>query len=305
MTASSPRRSALAGWADRHFHVLMPAPAVAALLALMVFPLVYTVWLSLNRWIVSAQARPSFVGLANYVQLAHDPSFWHALGRTLLFCAFGLALQVPLGLGLALLVHREFRGRGVARTLLLLPMMATPAAIALVWSMMLEPSLGVLNYALSLLGVAKRAWLADPALVIPALVVVDTWQWCPLIALFCLAGLAVIPAEPYEAARIDGATAWQQFRYVTLPFLRPILVVAAMFRAIDSLKTFDLIYVMTQGGPGRASETLNLFGFHLAFHYFNMGYASAFLVVFLALVLGASLALIALRERRSATAYVA
>jgi len=251
---------------------------------------------------VSASARPSFVGLANYAQLLQDTFFWHAVGRTLAFCGLGLALQVPLGLALALLVHREFRGRGLARTLLLLPMMATPAAIALVWTMMMEPSLGILNYLASLLGFAKRAWLADPQLVIPALVVVDTWQWCPLIALFCLAGLAVIPAEPYEAARIDGATAWQQFRYVTLPHLRPILVVAMLFRVIDSLKTFDLIYVMTQGGPGRASETLNLFGFHLAFHYFNMGYASAFLVVFLALVLGASLILIAVRERRSAHA---
>jgi multiple sugar transport system permease protein len=305
VTALLRWRSAFSTWADRYFHVIMPAPAIVALAALMVFPLGYTVWLSVNRWIVSAQSRPSFVGAANYAQLLQDAFFWQAVGRTFLFCGLGLALQVPIGLALALLVHRDFRGRGFARTLLLLPMMATPAAIALVWTMMMEPSLGVLNYVASLVGIAKRAWLADPQLVIPALVIVDTWQWCPLIALFCLAGLAIIPAEPYEAARIDGATGWQQFRYVTLPYLRPILIVAMLFRVIDSLKTFDLIYVMTQGGPGRASETLNLFGFHLAFHYFNMGYASAFLVVFLVLVLGASLLLIALRERRSAVAYVA
>ncbi len=287
-------------WFDKHFSILMPLPAGLAIVAIMVAPLGYTLWMSLNAWVISGVTRPNFVGFANYFALAADGNFWRALARTFYFCGLGLLLQVPAGVGLALLVNGKFKGRGVARTLLMLPMMATPAAIALVWSMLLDPSIGLLNYFVMLLGAPRVAWLADPVLVIPVLALVDTWQWCPLIALFCLAGLATIPAEPYEAAKIDGANSRQIFVYVTLPYLRPILIVAILFRLIDSLKTFDLIYVMTQGGPGRASETLNLFGFSQTFHYFNMGYGSAFVTVFLVLILGACLLLINVRERRSA-----
>jgi multiple sugar transport system permease protein len=179
---------------------------------------------------------------------------------------------------------------------MLLPMTATPAAVGMLWSMMMDPDLGVLNYFLSLVWIPKSLWLASPAMVIPAVVLVDTWEWCPLIALFCLAGLAVIPTEPYEAACIDGASAWQQFWCITLPLLRPTLVVAVLFRAIDALKTFDILYVMTQGGPARASETLNIFSYLQSFHYFNVGYASSVLVVFLAVILGLSLLLISVRR---------
>jgi len=287
----------IAQWCDRHLFLILPIPAVVTILLIIALPLAYTFWLSANRWVVTAFTPPTFVGVQNYVRLiAGDLDFWASVGRTLLFAGLALGVQTLLGLGMALVFHREFPGRGLARTLLLLPMTATPAAIGLLWAMMMDPDLGVLNYFLSVVGLPKSLWLASPRVVIPAVVLVDTWEWSPLIALFCMAGLAVIPGEPYDAARIDGASAWQQFWSITLPLLRPVLVVAMLFRAIDALKTFDILYVMTQGGPGRASETINMYAYLQAFHYFNMGYSSAILVALLALVLGVSLMLISVRR---------
>ena len=290
-------RSAQPGWADRHFYHLMVAPAVVAMAALVAFPLVYTIWLSLTEWVVTSGRPPRFIGAGNFVALASDPDFWQTVWRTAMFVGLGVSLQVPIGVGLALLLHRQFFGRGVARTLTLLPMMATPAAVGLVWGLMMEPTLGVLNEIIGALGLPASAWTSSPKTVIFALVLVDTWQWSPLIALFCLSGLAVIPDEPYEAARIDGATPLQEFVFITLPSLRPILITAILFRAINSLKTFDLIYVMTQGGPGRASETTNMFAFVQGFHYFNMGYSSTIIVVFVLMMLAVSVMLLRVRER--------
>src|SRR5205823_9125331 len=140
-----------------------------------------------------------------------------------------------------------------------LPMMATPVAVALVWTMMFHPQLGVLNYLLSLVGIPPQLWVFDPGTVIPSLVLVETWQWTPLVMLIVLGGLAALPTEPYEAAQLDGASEWQLFRYITLPLLAPFLVVAAVIRTIDAIKAFDTIYVISQGGPGTASETINLY----------------------------------------------
>jgi multiple sugar transport system permease protein len=282
---------------DRRIHLVFPIPAVVTILLIIAFPLAYTCWLSLHKWVVSTFSVPTFVGGGNYFRLlGGDLDFWASVLRTLQFTFLALLLQTLIGLGMALIFDREFPGRGLARTLMLLPMTATPAAIGLLWTMMMDPDLGVLNYFLSLVGLPKSLWLASPQLVIPAVVLVDTWEWGPLIALFCMAGLAVIPTEPYEAARIDGASGWQQFRFITLPLLRPILVVAILFRTIDALKTFDILYVMTQGGPARASETINILAYLQAFHYFNMGYSSSILVVLMALVLGISLMLISVRR---------
>jgi len=182
------------------------------------------------------------------------------------------------------------------RTLAILPMVATPTAIALVFVMMYHPTLGVANYLVSLVGLSPFRWTYSSATALYALALVDVWQWTPLIMLIALAGLASLPREPYEAAHLDGATAWQAFWHITLPLLRPTLVVAILFRAIDALKTFDIIFVMTQGGPANATETVNLLLFNQAFSYFNMGYAASMAVALFALVLGASLILIKVRR---------
>lgn len=294
-----PRGSAAERWIDRNLRWLLPGPAVVTLLLLMVFPLVYTAYLSLHEWYASSVLGPQFVGLQNYAQLfARDERFWPAFVTTLVFTVGSVILTVVLGLGIAHLLIRVFPGRGLARTLMLLPMIATPVAMALVWMTMMSPTIGVLNWLLSCVGLPPSAWVSSPRSVIAALLLVETWMWTPMTTLICLAGLAALPGEPFESARVDGASSRQVFWHVTLPLLRATLVVAALFRTIDALKVFDIVYVMTEGGPGFASETLNLYVFQTSFKYLNLGYASALIVVFFALIAGASLLLI--RVRRSA-----
>ncbi len=163
-----------------------------------------------------------------------------------------------LGVAAAVCFHRDFPRRGLARTIFIMPMMATPVAIALVWTMMFHPQLGVLNYLLTSVGLPPSAWVYDSATVIPTLVMVETWQWTPLVMLIVLGGLASLPADPYEAAALDGATGWQCFRHVTLPLVWPFIMVALVHPRIDALKAFDTIFVISNGGPGTASETLNI-----------------------------------------------
>jgi len=163
--------------------------------------------------------------------------------------------------------------------------------------MMFHPQLGVLNYLLSLIGIGPQAWVFSPSTVIPSLVLVETWQWTPLVMLIVLGGLAAIPIEPYESAAIDGANVFQRFRYITLPMIAPFLMVAVIIRTIDALKSFDIIYAITQGGPGTASETINLYLYTVAFAYYDVGYGSAIAVVFFALVIALSLLMLHLRQR--------
>lgn len=293
------RGTAVDRWIDRNLRWLLPAPAVITLLLLLVFPLAYTAYLSLHEWYASSVLGPQFVGLQNYVQLfARDERFWPAFVTTLLFTIGSVVLTVSLGLGIAHLLIRSFRGRGLARTFVLLPMIATPVAMALVWMTMMSPTIGVLNWLLSCIGIPPSAWVSSPKSVLAALLLVETWMWTPMTALICLAGLAALPGEPFESARVDGASSRQVFWHVTLPLLRATLVIAALFRTIDALKVFDIVYVMTEGGPGFSSETLNLYVFQTSFKYLNLGYASALIVVFFTLIAGISLLLI--RVRRTA-----
>jgi len=272
-------------------------PAVAVVAVLMVFPVAFTLYMSVHSWYASSLTSPEFVGLANFKRaFVDDERFRNALWLTIYFTVLATALQLVLGLAVALLLNRPFRGKGVMRAIFLLPMVATPVAIALVWMMMYNPTLGVMNYLVGLVGLGPYNWVSNAAIVIPALAVVDTWEWTPLITLITLAGLATLPVEPYESAQIDGASTPQMFRHITLPLLRPTIVVAVLFRAIDCLKTFDIIYVMTQGGPGFASETLIVYTFQVGLFYFHIGYASSLLVILFALVLGVSLLLIKVRR---------
>lgn len=263
----------------------------------MVFPVLYTLYMSVHSWFASSVAGPEFVGLQNFRRaFVEDERFRNALWLTVYFTGLATALQLVLGVSLALLLNRPFRGKGLVRSIFLLPMVATPVAIALVWMMMYNPTLGVMNYLVGLVGLGPYKWVSDATIVVPALAAVDTWEWTPLITLITLAGLATLPLEPYESARIDGASAAQMFWRITLPLLRPTVIVALLFRAIDCLKTFDIIYVMTQGGPGFASETLNVYTFQVGLFYFHIGYASSLLVILFALVLAVSLLLIKMRR---------
>lgn len=270
-------------------------PAVVVVLAVIVFPWLFTLWMSVFDWRIGSS--PRFVGLGNYAELIGNRRFLESILHTLLFTSLAVAAPLVLGTAAALVFNRRFPLRGLLRGAFVLPMMATPVAIALVWTMMFHPQQGVLNYLLSLVGIGPSEWVYSPALAIPCLVLVDVWQWTPLVMLIVLGGLASLPGDPFEAARLDGASAWQTFRHVTLPMLMPFILVAAVVRTIDALKTFDTIFVITQGGPGTASETINLYLYLQAFSFYQMGKASAVVVVFFLLVIGLSLLLVWLRER--------
>ncbi|MBE0477862.1 sugar ABC transporter permease [Candidatus Aerophobetes bacterium] len=274
---------------------MFPMPAVIAIIVIIAFPLTYTVRMSLYDWFMMSRALPYFVGMKNYYRLLFEDSrFLYTVVRTFYFVALAVPLQTVLGLACALIFNKQFLGRGTLRVIFILPMMATPVAIALIWIMIFHPMVGLGKYVMSLAGLSSL-WIHSPKTVIPSLVMVDTWQWTPIMMLIILGGLAALPQESFEAALVDGATKWQRFIYITLPLLRPFILVAILFRLIDCLKTFDIIYIMTQGGPGEASETINIYLFNTAFYWFHMGYASSIVVIFLAIILGFSLILIKTR----------
>jgi multiple sugar transport system permease protein len=270
-------------------------PALVVVLAVIVFPWVFTIWMSFNEWKVGSPT--TFVGFANYLRLPTDPRFVEAVGHTLVYTALSVLLPVVFGTFAAVVFHAKFPLRGVLRAIFIMPMMATPVAIALVWTMMFHPQLGVLNYLLSLVGIPPQLWVFHPATVIPSLVLVETWQWTPLVMLIVLGGIAALPTEPYESAQIDGAGMWQMFRYITLPLILPFVVIAAMIRTIDAVKSFDIIFAITQGGPGSASETINVYLYSVAFVYYDLGYGSAIAVVFFALIVALATVLLYLRQR--------
>jgi multiple sugar transport system permease protein len=290
-------RIAAEAWIGRNVQWVFPAPAVLAMGVLMAFPLAYTAYLSCQEWYASSVTPPEFVGLRNYLTLLlSDERFWPALMRTLSLALGSVALSLIVGLGAAHLLIRSFPGRGIARTIMLLPMIAAPVAMALIWGTIMSPTIGILNFGLRGLGLPGSAWVASPTAVIPSLILVDTWMSVPMVALICLAGLSSLPPEPFEAARVDGANAWRAFWHITLPLMRSTIVVTVIFRLIDALKIFDIVYVMTEGGPGFSSETLNLYVFQTSFKYLHLGYASALIVIFFALVLSATLLLLPMRR---------
>jgi multiple sugar transport system permease protein len=273
---------------------LFAVPAALVVAAVILFPWLFTLVMSVNDWKVSGNVY--FVGWDNYLHLTQDPRFLWAVLRTLYFTALAVVAPMLLGIWAAVCFASAFKLRGVARTIFVMPMMATPVAIALVWTMMFHPQLGVLNYLLSLVGLPPSGWVYSNTTVIPTLVMVETWQWTPLVMLIVLGGISGLPIDPYEAATIDGASAWQMFRYITVPLVWPFIVVAAVMRVIDALKTFDTIFVITNGGPGTSSETINMLLYQTAFGYYDLGYASAMVVVFFAIILVISVALLEMRR---------
>ena len=289
----------VAGWAERHAHLFFIGPAVLVMFALIGFPLIYTVYMSLHDWSIASTQPPQFIGLQNFVQALSAVQFREAVLRTLYYTVLAVLAPTILGLAAALVFARPFRGRGMLRTIFVLPMMATPVAMALIWEMMFNPMLGVLNYLLSLVGLPPNLWIFSRETVIPSLVLVETWSTTPFMMLIILGGRAALPPDLFEAATVDGANAIQKFRYLTLPLVWPYMMVAIMLRTIDALKAFDSIYVLTQGGPGSASETINIFLYLQAFAYYHIGYSSAVVLLFFLLVIVASVVLIRVRRSTS------
>ena len=288
-TKAEPVRGSLSGVAYSRqrtiFKWAMLTPTLITLLALTAYPTVYMFWTSLHAWNLS---KPRYgyiwVGLQNFIDAFKDVRFLNSVEISLIFVFFAVGLELLLGLGFALLLNRSLWWVSPTRLLLLLPMMVTPIVLGLIFRMMYNGSHGVFNYLLSFLGIPKHAFLANPGTALAAIVVADVWQWTPFVMLIFMAGLAGLPGEVVEAARTDCVSWFQEFWYVTLPLLKPVILVALLIRTIDAFRLFDLVYVMTKGGPGTATETLTTYIYVQGFDKFEMGYASALAILMLIVV---------------------
>jgi len=225
---------------------------------------------------------PVFYGLENFrVIFFDDPIFWKSLGITLVFTAGAVATEFSLGLFLALLLNEEFRGKNVYVAILIVPLVMTPVTSGLIWRLAFDPDFGSVNYLLSLINITGPNWLNTAGTALIGVIIVDVWQWTPFITLSLMAGLSALPSEVYESAEVDGASKWQVFRNVTVPLLMPIIVVVSFFRILDSFKIFDIIFVMTRGGPGDSTTTLNMYIYKTLFQFHHVGYSSALTFLFL------------------------
>ena len=259
---------------------LFIAPAIAVLLSLSIYPLIYSLTVSLQL----ESASGVNWGLGNFARLASDDFFWTALSHTFIYAAAALTCEFLLGLGLALLLNQQIRGRGLFRVSLLVPMMLPTVVVGVVWRLLLHSNFGALNGTLKQFGINTESltWTASPRLAMLSVIAVDVWQWTPFVFLVLLAGLQAIPQEPYEAALIDGSSRWQTFWHVTLPLLKPSILIVLLLRTMDLLRVFDQIFILTEGGPGFATETISLYIYRTAFRFFDFGYAAAMSFVLLA-----------------------
>jgi len=259
-------------------------PAVMTMLLLVIFPTLFALYISLTRWNLTEAETRTFIGLANYLNLLRELRFWEALGRTAAFMTVSTLATLALGMVLALLLNRPLPVKNLFRTLLIVPMIITPVVVGLTWRFMYNPELGMINYLISELGFEKIAFLGKTATSLPAVILTDIWQYTPFALLILLAGLESLPNEPFEAAQLDGASEWQTFWGITLPMMKGPLLVAVLFRVMFSFNTFDTIYVMTGGGPGRSSETLIMYAYRLGFEQWHMGESAAIALIMLVLV---------------------
>lgn len=276
---------------DRRFGYILVAPAVIVLLAITVYPLIYNVWNSFHNDVVTSGLPPTWAGLANYKEIFTDTLFTPALVRTLGFTVVSVAVETLIGLSLALVLNRAFRGRGLVRAAVFIPWAVPTVVSAQLWKNMFDPQSGFVNYALGLLHLpgAHTTWLAGTWTSWAAILVADAWRNTPFIAIVLLAGLQVIPHDIYEAATVDGASPWQTFRRLTLPLLKPALLVALIFRTLSSFLIFDVVYQMSSGGPGTSTTVLSYLDYQAFLVRFDFGYGGAVsvaLVVF-ALVIAA------------------
>lgn len=274
---------------------LLAAPAAAALAAVALAPLAATAWLSLRRRILVLGV-DEWVGLANYRALLHGGRFWNALWNTAYFTAVAVAVELVLAMPLALVLHRAARGRDALRAAVLVPWILPTVVAAKLWALLLQPDWGLLARLAPGGGIA---FLASPALALHAAILVDVWKTTPFVALLLLAGLQAIPEDLARAARVDGASGWRIFRSVTLPLLRPAILLALLFRSLDAFRVFDAIFVLTDGGPGNTTESLSLYAYKALLRAGSFGLGSALsLVTFLCVLALGLVWLRALGERR-------
>jgi len=260
-------------------------PMLIYILIWRIFPLVYTVFLSTQSWNIMYRREASFYGLRNYLELAVDTRFHHALFVSFFFMFVATAIEIVLGTILAVVMDEVLRGKGILRGIILLPMFLNPVAVGTIWKILYEPSLGPLNYFVQLLGGDKVNWLGSSSTALWAILIADIWQWSPFIFLLVLSALQGIPKSLVEAAKIDGAGDFMIFRKITLPMIMGTIFVAALLRAMDAFRVFPKIYIMTGGGPGQSTESASILVLKTAFRYFEVGYGASMTIVMLILLM--------------------
>jgi len=284
-TADSLRRSPLSQWAERHFKWLIVAPAVLLILALSIYPLLFSLWVDFVNYDFEIPGH-DFVGLLNFTTVATDPIAQSALLLTVAFSVVNVTIEFLLGLGLALAMVKTFRGRGVVMSILIIPLFISPVIVGQSWALFLQRPFGPADYILGLLlgRPVEISWLSDAPWYYVAIVIADVWQWTPFMFVILLAGLAAIPAHLYEAAELDGLSTLKTFFYITIPQLGPIIVLAVTFRLLDAVRLFDVIFMMTGGGPGTATYTLSYYLYQIGFQQFHLSVATAGSWIFLILL---------------------
>ncbi|MCX6432586.1 MAG: sugar ABC transporter permease [Actinobacteria bacterium] len=265
------------------FRYRMLAPLVALFVAVVGYPMVYSFWLSLTNYRITRTGQTKFVGLAQYQALLSNDSFWSALMVTATFMVTAVGLELVIGLGLAMALRRQKRVRDFTRSFLLSPMFVTPIAVGLMFRFLLNPQLGPLNLLLEKLHLSYDYF--GPGTALFTLAFIDVWQWTPFMVLMLLAGLESLPRAPFEAARVDGASAWLTFRSITIPLLSGVLVVAVLLRGLDAMRVFEYVYAITRGGPGTDTQTIQYLIYQTGIQFFRLGQASAMAYVVLIIVL--------------------
>ncbi|MEX1205189.1 MAG: sugar ABC transporter permease [Dongiaceae bacterium] len=270
---------------DRRFGLALAAPSLVALFLVVVFPVLSALFTSLHEYTLIAPTYDIFVGLDNYRQAIGQGEFRHALDVTGSFVLAVVLLEFLIGFTIALMLNTVRRGKGVYYLILLFPLLMNPVVVGLIWRMLLHPQLGIVNYLLGRVGVDPVNWLGDTTMAFVTIVLVDIWHQVSFMIVLLLAGLSALPREPYEAARMDGASTIATFIHITLPLMRPVIIVTLLIRLIFAVKTYDLVYIMTRGGPGDATDLVSYYIYRAAFVGLDLGEASAMSVILLAVVL--------------------
>jgi multiple sugar transport system permease protein len=284
---------------EQRFALALLAPALLLLLITTTIPLVYLAWNSMQRIDLGMPWLSGFAGLDNYAKMGSDPRFWSSLWLTLVYTASTVAQQVVIGLSLALLVLQIPKGQGVLRIAAILPIVLAPVVVGLFWrTLVLAPDFGLVDLVTRSAGFGSYNWLGDPQLALISVIAIHTWQWTPFAFLVMLATLSTLPPDVYEAARLDRARPWQRFVYITLPLIRPAIVMVVIMRTMTALSAFAAIFAATGGGPGSSTEILNLYAYRTSFSELNVGYGASLAMVLMGITLAISWLMFRLRRAR-------
>lgn len=276
-------------------------PGLLLLAIVMGFPLVYACILSISSMTLIKPSLTPLVGFKNFASMLADPLFWNALWLTVRYSAITVIGEFVIGLGIALMLNRTVHMKPVYFAILTIPMAMSPISVALIWRMLLQPNLGIANHLMESFGLPRLDWLGTPGMALWTMAAIDIWQQMSFVVLILAAGLAALPRDPYEAAEVDGARAWQQFFYITLPMLRPVAAITVIIQLINEFRTYDLPYVLTKGGPGNATEVLSFFAYRRAFLGLSLNEGAAAAFVLLVIVLALTVIFFAVLERSQAS----